>query len=192
MTEISGNPALEHRRIGRPGKHPGIVIAFKDQAIRTVKNLEDVGSHNPAIGQNSQTHLSTGNDILHGFACIMWNSIGSNRKIPDAEPGMTINKTRVRKRNIILAQEPAGSVREIDRHLEVAGKAAHSGDVVAVLMGNQDGGDFFAGNAQPGKPAESHAQGKSAINEQLRFAGVDNQGIPAAAAPQRGKTHHFN
>ena len=85
-----------------------------------------------------------------------------------------------------------GAVRQPDGEIETAGQLENAGHVVAVFMrhqhARQPGGfdtDFF-------QPRHRRPRGKTAVEQQPRVAGLDNQGIAPAAAAKRGETHHFN
>jgi hypothetical protein len=74
-----------------------------------------------------------------------------------------------------------GGLRHEDREAEFLGHDVHSGNMVRVLMGDENGGNGIWSNALRGKTATGFATGKAAVYEHARLRRCYNRAVTPAA-----------
>ena len=105
---------------------------------------------------------------------------------------MTVDQKAFRLKTAATICCDPSPVRKVDRNFEAGGKSLHSGKVITVFVRHQNTGYFFRANRQPGKPADHATKRESAIDQQFRPPGLDEQGIAPTATAKGRKTHHFS
>jgi hypothetical protein len=83
------------------------------------------------------------------------------------------------------------AVREIDRQPMTTGKGENTADVISMLVRHHDRRQLI-GRSPSLASLVCLAGRETAIEQHLRLAGIDNQGVALTAAAQRCEADHFN
>lgn len=71
-------------------------------------------------------------------------------------------------------------------------QAENAADVIAVLMGDHDGGDITGRKPEACQAGDGVTQREAAIDQDARRTRLDQQAVAPAATAEGGEAHHFN
>lgn len=183
MPGLAPHPLLQRGRIGPVAEQLRVVVGFKHQAVTTAQPvLHQLGDH-PGIGAVPHEQAAIVQEEADRVCRVMGDGKGMDLKILKHE-GLARNKG-LAVREVIQDRPGRGQGRFIDkdRQAKAAGEDRRSLDMVAVLMGDEDGGEGFRLNPDPGQPPLDLLAGKTGIDEQPGFPGLDKGRVALAAAP---------
>lgn len=177
---VAAHDALLHGpRVGADLQHFEIVIGFEQQHIGTLQvhadgfgEVAEVGGdgHFDAFGTQAETD---------GVDCVVRDGEAVDLNVADGETGTSLEEFEV---GLVFTpgNGRGGQAGAIDRDVQFLGDGGEAADVVAVFVGDQDGGDRFRLNADRGEALEGFLAAKPGVDEDAGPRGGDQRGIAGA------------
>ena len=189
MTEWTAHAQLERRRIGAFSEHVGVMVAFEDQGVTTRQPRFDMRGDVAGVGEQAEAAGAVGEYKLAGFARIMRHGVGVNGDVIHGEILVADNETDVWKRaHCNGAERRMRSDREPHRQSILARQRTDATNVIAMFMGNQNGGELGRITTEARQAALGFTQREAAIHQNEGVPAGNQQAVAAAAAAEYGKT----
>ena len=189
MTEWTAHAQLERRRIGAFSEHVGVMVAFEDQGVTTRQPRFDMRGDASSVGEQAKAAGAVGEYKLTGLARIMRHGVGVNGDVIYGEILVADNETDVWKRaHCNGAERRMRSDREPHRQSILARQGADATNVIAMFMGNQNGGELDRITTEARQAALGFTQREAAIHQNDGVPASDQQAVAATAAAEYGKT----
>ena len=144
--------------------------------------LHQLGDH-PGIGAVSHEQAAIVQEKPDRVCRVMGDSKGMDLEILK-DKGLAGDKG-LALREVIQNRPGGGQSRFIDknRQAKATGENRRALDMVAVLVGDEQAGQGFCGNADLFQPPLDLLAGKTGIDQEPRLPGLDKSRIALAAAP---------
>ena len=142
MTVTAGNPPLQGKRIVRPRKHLGVVVALQNQTIATGKHIANMCSDFADIRQDAEAKLPVRKNILNRLTCIVGHGKSLHAKLTDFQVGITVDDTKVDAFTFVTGRI-SGAMRHPDRQRIFSGEAKNATQMITMLMRHQYSGQAF-------------------------------------------------
>ena len=172
-------------------KHLLIMIGFYNECAGSADPFPGNMGAFPKISQKSQRFsavVEDETDRIHGIV--------GNRKRMDADvvdgkvrPRLELTDVRV-DGELGLAQNLGGEPGAIHRDRRRFAEDTHSGDMVMMLVGQEDGVEHGRIHSQGGQAQGNLAGAQSGIDEQPASVRFDKGAVPPAATPENRDTEH--
>ena len=189
------------------------MIGFEDEHVRGADAFEHQPGRVAEVGGETNVAARRPQEKPDGILRIVGNLKSFNHQVvqfkmvagleqPPVNLRFQIRRVfRITGRGIFFAgqfgfERPDGGVLgvaiAIDGNLKFIGEAEHAGDVVAVFVGDENGGQLFRGAAEAGQALADLARGKPGIHQHARLGGLDIGAIAGGTAAQDGEFYGHN
>ena len=142
MTGAAEDALLDHPRIWADLEHVEIVIGFEDEAVGVAEMNFDEFGHVAEVGDDGELSTVGAEGECDRVSGVMRNSEGVDIDIADGEcrPGLEQFELRGELAPGFGRQDGGrGEARDVDGNVQLAGDGAQTGDVIGMLVGNEDG-----------------------------------------------------
>jgi len=188
MAEWTTNTLFERRRIRSLGEHIGIVVAFENQGIAAAEAVFNMRGNVADIGKQAEPARTVGKHKLAGLACVVRYCIRAHCNSVDGK--VVVGRELPTLRETICfrrAKCGVGTGSEPDRNVVFASQWADAIDMVAVLMGHQDGRQRARLATAAREPALGFLQRETTVHQDCGLPAFDQQSVAAAAAAEQGE-----
>jgi len=182
VAQDSSDPSTNARGIGSPSEHTGIMVGLEHELGAFTDGRTHGCVHMPQVGEHAQNVLPRAGLDPYRVHRIVGLRDGDDVQAPDPHllPGNE-GLGRIPRLEVALGLLK-GPFPDVDRDPEVAAHHSRVGDVIPVLVGDEDGIHIACVDPDAGHPRTGLLQGESGVHKDRGAAALDEHGVPAAPA----------
>jgi len=132
-------------------KQLDIMIGLKHEHVGGSDPLDHQSGCMPEIRQEANIASICSQQETDGVLGIMWDAEGVHADVGDVETGPGLKHMTCESHLLLELQRIECQAIAVDRNAQTMGNQGQSLDMIAVFVGDQDGGEVFRGTADTGQ-----------------------------------------
>ena len=167
-----------------------VVVGLEDEGARGADALDDKLGGVAEVGEEADIAEGVVEHEADGVVGVMRNGEAVDLKVAEGDGGARFEELPLGEAGHLGVEELGGEAVAIDGNGVAFGEDGEAADVVAVLVGEEDGLDVGDGATDGGEAEFDLFSAEAGIDEDARVLGLEVGAVAAAATSEDGETQH--